>query len=160
MRSYGCVRVSLPLRPDDRVGHAATFPVFGGWFRVNENGAFFCCLDAQNGLTFTGTARRRFSPLSAGSSVLDALWIVAIILEQPAYALIVPSRPIRFWLLILSLQVLPQNKIKLISSEKKLPQLFDFIWAPQTEVPGLNDIKKLRCHWLLILFCCPHCCSR
>jgi hypothetical protein len=32
-------------------------------------------LDAQNGLTFTGTARRRFSPLSAGSSVLDALWI-------------------------------------------------------------------------------------
>ena len=74
------------------------------------------------------TARPRFSPLSAGSSVLDALWIVAIILEQPAYALIVPSRPIRFWLLILSLQVLPQNKIKLISSEKKLPQLFDFIW--------------------------------
>jgi hypothetical protein len=106
------------------------------------------------------TARPRFSPLSAGSSVLDALWIVAIILEQPAYALIVPSRPIRFWLLILSLQVLPQNKIKLISSEKKLPQLFDFIWAPRTEVPGLNDIKKLRCHWLLILFCCPHCCSR
>ena len=73
------------------------------------------------------TARPRFSPLSAGSSVLDALWIVAIILEQPAYALIVPSRPIRFWLLILSLQVLPQNKIKLISSEKKLPQLFDFM---------------------------------
>jgi hypothetical protein len=33
--------------------------------------------------------------------------------------LIVPSRPIRFALLILSLQVLPQNKIKLISSEKK-----------------------------------------
>ena len=32
MRSYGCVRVSLPLRADDRVGHAATFPVFGGWF--------------------------------------------------------------------------------------------------------------------------------
>ena len=32
MRSYGCVRVSLPLRPDDRVGHAATFPVFRGWF--------------------------------------------------------------------------------------------------------------------------------
>jgi hypothetical protein len=30
-------------------------------------------LDAQNGLTFTGTARRRFSPLSAGSSVLDAV---------------------------------------------------------------------------------------
>src|SRR6267143_638152 len=54
----------------------------------------FLLLDAQNGLTFTGTARRRFSPLSAGSSVLDALWIVAIILEQPAYALIVPSRPI------------------------------------------------------------------
>src|SRR4249920_944161 len=71
---------------------------------------FFCCLDAQNGLTFTGTARRRFSPLSAGSSVLDALWIVAIILEQPAYALIVPSRPIRFWLLILSLQVLPRRR--------------------------------------------------
>jgi hypothetical protein len=38
-------------------------------------------LDAQNGLTFTGTARWRFSPLSAGSSVLDALWIVAIILR-------------------------------------------------------------------------------
>ena len=57
------------------------------------------------------TARPRFSPLSAGSSVLDDLWIVVIILEQPAYALIVPSRPIRFWLLILSLQVLPQNKI-------------------------------------------------
>src|SRR5207302_5756967 len=52
----------------------------------------FCCLDAQNGLTFTGPARPRFSPLSAGSSVLDALWIVAIILEQPAYALIVPRR--------------------------------------------------------------------
>jgi hypothetical protein len=32
------------------------------------------------------TARPCFSPLSAGSSVLDALWIVAIILEQPAYA--------------------------------------------------------------------------
>src|SRR4249919_1175343 len=80
--------------------------------------------------------------------------------SRAAYALIVPSRPIRFWLLILSLQVLPQNKIKLISSEKKRPQLFDFIWAPRTEVPGLNDIKKLRCHWLLILFCCPHCCSR
>jgi hypothetical protein len=31
------------------------------------------------------------SPLSVGSSVLDALWIVAIILEQPAYALVVPS---------------------------------------------------------------------
>jgi hypothetical protein len=30
-------------------------------------------------------------PLSAGSSVLDTLWIVAIILEQPAYALVVPS---------------------------------------------------------------------
>jgi hypothetical protein len=30
----------------------------------------------------------------------------------------------------------------------------------RTELPGLNDIKKLRCHWLLILFCCPHCCSR
>jgi hypothetical protein len=29
----------------------------------------FCCLDAQNGLTFTGTARRRFSPLSAGGDV-------------------------------------------------------------------------------------------
>ena len=81
------------------------------------------------------TARPRFSPLSAGSSVLDALWIVAIILEQPAYALIVPSRPIRFWLLILSLQVLPQNKIKLISSEKKLPQLFDFIWPPGRKCP-------------------------
>src|SRR6266436_4609560 len=65
------------------------------------------------------TARQRFSPLSAGSSVLDDLWIVVIILEQPAYALIAPSRPIRFWLLILSLQVLPQNKIKLISSEKE-----------------------------------------
>jgi hypothetical protein len=90
-------------------------------------------------------ARPRFSPLSAGSSVLDALWIVVIILEQPAYALIVPSRPIRFWLLILSLQVLPQNKIKLISSEKKLPQLFDFIWLPGNGMPGLNDVKKLRC---------------
>jgi hypothetical protein len=33
----------------------------------------FCCLDAQNGLTFIGRARQRFSPLSAGSSVLDAL---------------------------------------------------------------------------------------
>src|SRR6266853_1047634 len=81
------------------------------------------------------TARTRFSPLSAGSSVLDDLWIVVIILEQPAYALIVPSRPIRFWLLILSLQVLPQNKIKLISSEKKLPQLFDFIWPPGRKCP-------------------------
>ena len=37
---------------------------------------------------------------------------VAIILEQPAYALIVPSRPIRFWLLILLLQVLPRIKTK------------------------------------------------
>jgi hypothetical protein len=45
-------------------------------------------------------------------------------------------------MLILSLQVLPQNKIKLISSEKKLPQLFDFIWAPRNGMPGLNDIKK------------------
>jgi hypothetical protein len=92
-------------------------------------------LDGQNGLTFTGTARRRFSPLSAGSSVLDALWIVAIILEQPAYALTIPSRPIRFWLLILSLQVLPQNKIKLISSEKKLPQLFDLFGPPGRKCP-------------------------
>jgi hypothetical protein len=33
MRSHGCVRVSHPLRPCDRVGHAATFPVFGGWYR-------------------------------------------------------------------------------------------------------------------------------
>ena len=33
------------------------------------------------------TAHPRFSPLSAGSSVLDDLWIVVIILEQPAYAL-------------------------------------------------------------------------
>jgi hypothetical protein len=41
MRSHGCVRVSHPLRPCDRVGHAATFPVFGGWFWVNENGRFF-----------------------------------------------------------------------------------------------------------------------
>jgi glyoxylase-like metal-dependent hydrolase (beta-lactamase superfamily II) len=32
----------------------------------------------------TQPARRRFSPLSAGSSVLDAFWIVAIILEQSA----------------------------------------------------------------------------
>src|ERR1700731_2669111 len=54
------------------------------------------------------TARPRFSPLSAGSSVLDALWIVAIILEQLAYALIVPSRPIRFGLLILLPHVLPR----------------------------------------------------
>jgi hypothetical protein len=91
------------------------------------------------------TVRPRFSPLSAGSSVLDALWIVAIILEQPAYALIVPSRPIRFWLLILSLQVLPQNKIKLISSEKNYRNSL-ILFGPRTEVPGLNDIKKLRCH--------------
>jgi hypothetical protein len=49
-------------------------------------------------------------PLSAGSSVLDALWIVAIILEQPAYALIIPSKPIRSWLLILLPQVLPRIK--------------------------------------------------
>jgi Virulence factor BrkB len=34
MRSYGCVRVSLPLRPDDCVGHAATFPV--SWQRDFE----------------------------------------------------------------------------------------------------------------------------
>ena len=33
------------------------------------------------------------------------------------------------------LQVLPQNKIKLISSEKKLPQLFDFIWPPGRKCP-------------------------
>jgi hypothetical protein len=64
------------------------------------------------------TLSESLSPLSAGSSVLDALWIVAIILEQPAYALIVPSRPIRFWLLILSLQVLPQNKINDRESSK------------------------------------------
>jgi len=110
-------------------------------------------LDAQNGLTFTGTARRRFSPLSAGSSVLDALWIVAIILEQPAYALIVPSRPIRFWLLILSLQVLPQNKIKLISSEKKLPQLFDFICSHGTGYPAERYQKatmSLAAHFVLL----------
>jgi hypothetical protein len=56
------------------------------------------------------TARQRFSPLSVGSSVLDALWIVAIILEQPAYALIIPSKPIRFGLLILLPQVLPRIK--------------------------------------------------
>jgi hypothetical protein len=30
-------------------------------------------LDAQNGLTFTGTARQRFSPLSVGSSV-GGIW--------------------------------------------------------------------------------------
>ena len=53
----------------------------------------FLLFGRTKGLTFTGPARRRFQPLSAGSSVLDALWIVAIILEQPAYALIVPSRP-------------------------------------------------------------------
>ena len=100
------------------------------------------------------TARPRFSPLSAGSSVLDALWIVAIILEQPAYALIVPSRPIRFWLLILSLQVLPQNKIKLISSEKKLPQLFDFIWAPPDGSARTERYQKatlsLAAHFVLL----------
>src|ERR1700693_372364 len=39
------------------------------------------------------TARPRFSPLSAGSSVLDALWILAIIFVQPAYALVDPSGP-------------------------------------------------------------------
>ena len=98
------------------------------------------------------TARSRFSPLSAGSPVLDALWIVAIILEQPAYALIVPSRPIRFWLLILSLQVLPQNKIKLISSEKKLPQLFDFIWAPGRKCPDRYQkaTLSLAAHFVLL----------
>jgi sugar lactone lactonase YvrE len=32
----------------------------------------------------------------------------------------------------LSLQVLPQNKIKLISCEKKLPQLCDFIWPRES----------------------------
>ena len=90
--------------------------------------AFFCCLDAQKGPTFTGQSARVFRRL-------DDLWIVVIILEQPAYALIVPSSPIRFSLLILSLQVLPQNKIKLISSEKKLPQLFDFIWPPGRKCP-------------------------
>src|ERR1700693_2747857 len=95
------------------------------------------------------TARRRFSPLSAGSSVLDALWIIAIILEQPAYALIVPSRPIRFWLLILSLQVLPQNKIMLISSEKELQQLLS-LFAPMGRGIRLNDIKKLRCRSALV----------
>src|SRR6476661_7348963 len=41
MRSYGCVRVSLPLRPDDRVGHAATCQttisdVFGQSLRARE----------------------------------------------------------------------------------------------------------------------------
>jgi hypothetical protein len=60
----------------------------------------------------------------------------------PAYALIVPSRPIRFWLLILSLQVLAQNKIKLISSEKKLPQLFDFIWPPGRKCPDRTISKS------------------
>src|SRR5207344_822424 len=40
MRSYGCVRVSHPLRPCDRVGHAATFPVFGGWFESMKMGVF------------------------------------------------------------------------------------------------------------------------
>jgi hypothetical protein len=71
-----------------------------------------------------------------GILVLDDLWIVVIILEQPAYALVVPSGPIRFGLLILLPQVLPQNKIKLISSEKKLPQLFDFIWSHGTGYPA------------------------
>ena len=36
--------------------------------------------------------------------------MIAIILEQPAYALIIPSKPIRFGLLILSPQVLPRIK--------------------------------------------------
>src|ERR1700723_3083940 len=94
-------------------------------FESLKMGAFFCCLDAQNGLTFTGTARRRFSPLSAGSSALDALWIVAIILEQPAHALIVPSRPIRFWLLILLPQVISRIKTQTDRLRKKeLSQLF------------------------------------
>src|SRR6202040_4005031 len=30
-----------------------------------------------------------------------------------------------------------QNKIKLISSEKKLPQLFDFIWPPGRKCPDI-----------------------
>ena len=59
-------------------------------------------------------------------------------------------RPIRFGLLILLPQVLPRIKTKLISSEKEPQQLFDFIWAPRTEVPGLNDIKKLRCRSALV----------
>jgi hypothetical protein len=56
------------------------------------------------------TARPRFSPLSAGSSVLDALWIVAIILEQTGVRLGRSFRPIRFGLLILLPQVLPRIK--------------------------------------------------
>ena len=74
-----------------------------------------------------GTARLRFSPLSAGGSVLDALSIVAI-----------NSRPWSFlqanplWIAHFVAPGVAQNKkTKLISSEKKLP--------PRDGVPGLND---------------------
>jgi hypothetical protein len=94
-------------------------------------------LDAQNGLTFTGTARRRFSPLSAGSSVLDALWIVAIILEQPAYALVVPSGQ-SAWIAHFVAPGVAQNKnpnwFRL--RKKELPQLFDFICSHGTGYPA------------------------
>ena len=60
MRSYGCVRVSHPLRPCDRVGHAATFPSFRRLVLSQWNWGLFCCLDAQNGLTFTGPSPPAF----------------------------------------------------------------------------------------------------
>src|SRR6202040_1904163 len=68
------------------------------------------------------TARQRFSPLSVGSSVFDALWIVGIILEQPAYALVVPSGQSALGCSFCCSRCCPEQKPKLISFEKELPQ--------------------------------------
>jgi hypothetical protein len=93
-------------------------------------------LDAQNGLTFTRPARRRSSPLSAGSSVLDALWIVAIILEQPAYALIIPSKANPLLVLILLLQVLPRIKTQTdFVRRKNYRNSLILFGSPGTECP-------------------------
>jgi hypothetical protein len=68
MRSHGCVRVSLPLSPCDRVGHTATLPGF-------ESMKMGVCLlfGRTKRPDLHRTVRPRFLPLSAGSPVLDAL---------------------------------------------------------------------------------------
>ena len=60
-----------PLRPDDRVGHAATFRFSEVGFESMKMGVLL--FGRQNGLTFTGTTRRRFRrfPLAARCSMLS-----------------------------------------------------------------------------------------
>jgi hypothetical protein len=45
---------------------------------------------------------------------------------------------------------LPQNKIKLISSEKKLPQLFDFILPPGRNERYQKATLSLAAHFVLL----------